>query len=73
MQLADFMTERELDDEGMAALVRSSGLSCDRSTISRIRRSKSRPSWDLIACFKALSEGRVSADDFLNSDEASAA
>jgi hypothetical protein len=71
MQLADFMEERGLDDEEMASLVRkASRISCDRSTISRIRRGKSRPSWDLIASLKAISKGRVSADDFL--DEARA-
>lgn len=71
MQLSEFMTDRELDDEQMASLVRKSfKLSCDRSTISRIRRGKCRPSWDLIACFKSISKGRVSADDFLECEGA---
>jgi len=69
MQLSEFMAARGLDDEEMAALVRKSGgISCDRSTISRIRRGKSRPSWDLIASLRAISKGRVSADDFLDAE-----
>lgn len=69
MQLSDFMSARGLDDEAMAELVRkSSGVSVDRSTISRIRRGKCRPSWDLIACLKSVSKGRVSADDFLETE-----
>lgn len=69
MQLSEFMAERGLDDEEMASLVRKSFKgSCDRSTISRIRRGKCRPSWELIACFKSLSRGKVSADDFLETE-----
>jgi hypothetical protein len=69
MQLSQYMAAQGLDDEEMASLVRKSfKLSCDRSTISRIRRGKSRPSWELIACLRSISKGRVSADDFLDAE-----
>jgi hypothetical protein len=63
MRLSDWMAARGLDDEGMAALVQA-----DRSVISRIRRGLNRPSWPLAARFKAVTEGEVTADDFLPDD-----
>ena len=65
MRLSEWMTSRNLDDEGMAALVQA-----DRSVISRIRRGVNRPSWALAARFKAATGGEVTADDFLPDDSA---
>lgn len=60
MKLAEWMTSESVDDEGMADRV-----GADRSTISRIRRGETRPSWPLVARIKAATGGAVSADDFL--------
>jgi hypothetical protein len=37
----------------------------DRVTISRTRRGKTKPSWALAAKLKALTNGEVTADDYL--------
>lgn len=65
MQLADFMSERGLDDEDMAARIRARGVSCDRSTINRIRNRKSWLSASLASAIKVETEGLVTADDCL--------
>jgi transcriptional regulator with XRE-family HTH domain len=63
MKLSDWMTAAGLDDDAVAARVAT-----DRTTISRIRRGVTRPSWDLAAKFKAVSDGAVTADDFLSAE-----
>lgn len=60
MKINDWMSLKGLSDEQVGALV-----SVDRVTISRIRRGRNRPSWELAARFKEISEGAVTADDFL--------
>jgi transcriptional regulator with XRE-family HTH domain len=57
--LSDFMAERGLSDEDVAA-----GVGCSRVTISRIRRRVVRPDWPTIKKLKEFSGGAVSADDF---------
>lgn len=67
MRLADWMAARGIDDEGMGSLVQA-----DRSVISRIRRGVNKPSWALAARFKVVTEGAVTADDFLPDEPAEA-
>jgi transcriptional regulator with XRE-family HTH domain len=60
MTLADWMAEHLLTDEGLATQ-----LGCDRATISRLRRGLTRPSWEMAAKIKEVTNEAVSADDFL--------
>jgi len=54
MKLAEYMHTHGLTDEQVAAAVKS-----DRTTISRIRREKQRPSWPLAEALVRLSDGKV--------------
>lgn len=54
MTLSKWMAERKLDDEQVAAMV-----STDRTTISRLRRGKQRPSWELAARLDKATKGAV--------------
>lgn len=63
MKLSQWMAEAGHDDEAVAKLV-----GIDRATISRIRRGLNRPSWDLAAKLKLVSDGAVTADDHLPTD-----
>lgn len=45
----------------------------DRVTISRIRRGLNKPSWELAARIKEVSDGAVTADDFLSAAKAASA
>jgi plasmid maintenance system antidote protein VapI len=65
MKLSDFMAERELDDEGMAELVRLAGGKVERSTISRLRRGKTWLSRDLAVAISRATGNRVTAADFV--------
>lgn len=58
MQLDDWMKENGLSDEQLAERVGSA-----RTTISRIRRGKRRPSWNLAARLKEVTGGKVTLDD----------
>lgn len=60
MKLSEWMSWKGLTDEQLAGTV-----SVDRVTISRIRRGTNRPSWELAARLKEISDGAVTADDFL--------
>lgn len=60
MKLSDWMAENGVSDDQMAEKC-----AVDRVTISRIRRDVNRPSWPLIAKIKDLTNGTVSADDFV--------
>lgn len=62
MTLEKWMAREGVDDETLATKVKS-----HRITISRIRRGKNKPSWELAAKIKAVTNGRVRADDFLPS------
>ena len=62
MRLDQYMNRKGLDDEQVAIAVGS-----HRITISRIRRQKNFPSWELADKIKTFTNGRVRADDFLPS------
>ena len=64
MQLDNYMRVMRLTDADLAELV-----GVDRSTVSRVRRGKTRPSWDLIRKIRTASEGLVTADDFLEEEK----
>lgn len=55
-------------DLSMAALAAKAGTT--RQTIHRIESGEQRPSWELAARLIAVSEGRLSADDFLPASSA---
>lgn len=64
MQLSKWMQQHGFDDASFGAAV-----DVDRVTISRIRRGVNRPSWDLAARIKDVTQGAVTADDFLEYGE----
>jgi hypothetical protein len=66
MHLSDYMTDRNLDDDAVAAAIQVT-----RVTISRIRRRKVRPDWATIDKLKAWSDGAITADDFQSLEEIS--
>lgn len=68
MKLGDWMQARNLRDEEVAELVES-----DRSTISRVRRGVSRPSWDLAEKLAAVTDGAVMPNDYLDAPSPEAA
>lgn len=67
MHLSDFMAERGLSDEEVAAAVGR-----NRVSVSRWRRRLVRPDWEAIERIKAFTDSTVTADDWtgpLFSDE----
>lgn len=65
MTLAEWMAAKDIGDAEMAALV-----DADRSTISRIRRGKARPSWQLAARIAKVTARKVKTDTYLPSEAA---
>ena len=65
MDLASWMQREGVDDGELATKVGS-----HRITISRIRRRVNFPSWELASKIKAVTKGRVRADDFLPTEDA---
>jgi transcriptional regulator with XRE-family HTH domain len=59
MHLSQFMAERELSDEDVAAAINR-----NRATVSRIRRGKVRPDWGTIIELRKFSAGQITASDF---------
>lgn len=59
MHLSEFMAERSLSDEDVAAAVGR-----NRATVSRWRRRLMRPDWEAIENIKAFTDGVVGADDW---------
>jgi transcriptional regulator with XRE-family HTH domain len=59
MKLEEWMCEQNIDDDALATR-----LSVDRSTVSRLRRGKQRPSWDVLERIVITTAGAVKADDF---------
>lgn len=59
MHLSDFMAERELSDDDVAAAVGR-----NRVSVSRWRRRLVRPDWEAIDAIKAFTDGAVTADDW---------
>ena len=58
--LGQWMVENDWSDETLAAKACT-----DRTTISRLRRGKQRPSWALIDALMKISDGEITADSFL--------
>jgi hypothetical protein len=66
MQLSDWMIRHGVDDDEMAARLSKRGdITCDRSTVSRYRRKRMRPSWPMIEVIKEVTGNKVTADDFV--------
>lgn len=61
MHLSEYMAERGLDDDAVAAAINRT-----RVTVSRIRRRKVRPDWGTIEALKNYSNGTITADDFVS-------
>jgi transcriptional regulator with XRE-family HTH domain len=61
MRLAEWM-----DSNGVTDASLGERLGVDRTTISRIRCGRNKPSWDLAAKIKEASDGSVTPDDFLS-------
>jgi hypothetical protein len=65
MHISEFMSDRQLDDESMAALIRAQGVSCDRTTVLRLRNRKTWMSAPLAHALRAATDGLVTADECL--------
>lgn len=61
MKLSEWMIANGVSDDQLAEKV-----AVDRATISRLRRGKHRPSWPLVAKLSEISDGKVTANDFLS-------
>ncbi|TPN44425.1 helix-turn-helix transcriptional regulator [Mesorhizobium sp. B1-1-4] len=68
MKLAQYLSDHEMTDEAFAATV---GMS--QSQISRIKRGISRPSWDSVAAIERATGGQVTASDFAQAPDVTAA
>lgn len=66
MHLSDYMKKHDLSDDQVADLIKRS-----RPTVSRIRRGLVRPDWETIEALKRVTDGAVTADDFLHLQAAS--
>ena len=65
MRLSDYLKAADLDDAKFAALV-----GVNRSTISRLRRTNQRPSYQTVNAIAVATGGQVTADDFWLSEVA---
>lgn len=65
MHLSDYMYQRRLTDEEVAAAIGRT-----RATVSRIRRRKVRPRWGTIQILRRWSGAAITAADFEKMDEA---
>lgn len=70
MHISEFMERNDLDDEAMAAKIRTKAVACDRTEVSKYRRRLIRPNWTKIARIREVSGGQVSADDWLQTEAA---
>jgi transcriptional regulator with XRE-family HTH domain len=61
MNLARYLSSKEISDEDFAPLI-----GVDRATVNRLRRGRHRPSWETIEKIQAATKGAVTANDFLN-------
>lgn len=59
MHLSDYMEAKGLSDDEVATAI-----GVDRSTVSRLRRSETRPSWKTSLAIREFTNGTVTADDF---------
>lgn len=65
MQLSDWMTQKKIDDDAMAALINKS-----RVSVSRYRRGIETPGTDTLRRIVEVTGGEVSANDMLGISEA---
>ena len=65
MTLSEFLTSRSMTDGQFADLVLM-----DRTTISRLRRGKLAPSFELLSKIAQATDGAVTPNDFLSSRDA---
>jgi transcriptional regulator with XRE-family HTH domain len=59
--LAQWMRENGISDQVLAAQ-----LGVSRSTVSRLRRGVTKPSWDLIPALKQRTKGAVTSESFVD-------
>jgi len=64
MKLSDWMQTAGITDEELARRVGK-----DRVTISRVRRGKNFPSWELAAQLRRVTDGKVGPEDFLEAQQ----
>jgi hypothetical protein len=60
MTLGEWMQIHGLGDDDVAALTRR-----DRSNVSKLRRQKTKPSWKLASILQVISDGAVTANDWM--------
>ena len=60
MKLAAYLSEHDIDDTAFAEAI-----GCDRTTVSRLRRDITRPTWPQVERISAATGGLVTADDFM--------
>jgi transcriptional regulator with XRE-family HTH domain len=70
MKLARYMAREGLDDETMAARVRTDEVKCDRTMISRYRLGRRRPDWPMINRIAVVTREAVTADDWMHLEAA---
>lgn len=61
MHLRDFMIQKNLKDEHVAAAI-----GVTRVSVSRIRRNKARPSWDTAKAIEKFTRGEVTAEECMD-------
>ena len=61
MKLADYLASKDLNDAAFAEM-----LGCDRSTVSRLRRADTKPSWGQAERIREITGGLVTPNDFLD-------
>lgn len=59
MHLSDYMNEKRLSDEDVAAAIGKS-----RVSVSRYRRKLVRPEWEAIEALRAFTRNKVTAEDW---------
>jgi len=64
MTLGEWMRKSGLGDDQMAALVKT-----DRANLSRLRRGKQRPSWELAARIEKATKGAVPVGSWAGTSE----
>lgn len=61
MHLRDYMIQKNLKDEHVAAV-----LGVNRVSVSRYRRNLARPSWDIAKAIERFTRGEVTAEECMN-------
>jgi hypothetical protein len=70
MKLAEFMERQGLDDEAMAARIRTKKIRCDRTNVLRWRTGKRRPDWPVINRIAEVTNQTVTGDDWMHLEAA---